>query len=68
MLQLIGIGDANRNSDHMMTGIGVFVNLLPLRFHTTAEDTFEHVLKMTRDTTYTALQHSKVPFQVLLDE
>ncbi|KAI1375298.1 amino acid adenylation domain-containing protein [Hypoxylon crocopeplum] len=64
----IGIGDANRNTDPTMTAIGVFVNLLPLRFRTTTVDIFEQVLKETRDTTHTALEHSQIPFQLLLDE
>ncbi|KAF1993194.1 putative hybrid NRPS/PKS enzyme [Amniculicola lignicola CBS 123094] len=63
----IGIGDANRSED-LMDSIGSFLNLLPLVFHTDAAETFERVLETTREKTFAALAHSRLPFQLLLDE
>ena len=63
----IGIGDANRD-DGLMDSIGSFVNLLPLNFHTQTEDVFQDILKDTRKKAYSALSHSKIPFQVLLNQ
>jgi hybrid polyketide synthase/nonribosomal peptide synthetase ACE1 len=64
----IGIGDANRTDDDMMGSIGDFVNVLPLQFRTQSSARFETLLQETRTKTYAALAHSKVPFQVLLNE
>ncbi|TVY36833.1 Hybrid PKS-NRPS synthetase [Lachnellula subtilissima] len=65
---VIGIGDANRTEDEMVDIIGPFVNFLPLRFRTKRVSQFAHLLQNTRDKTYSALAHSKIPFQVLLHE
>ncbi|KAI2620578.1 hypothetical protein GGR54DRAFT_105320 [Hypoxylon sp. NC1633] len=64
----IGIGDANRTGDEMMDVIGPFVNLLPLRLQVNASDKFADLLEYTRGKAYSALAHSRVPFQVLLNE
>ncbi|KAF4629401.1 hypothetical protein G7Y89_g8750 [Cudoniella acicularis] len=64
----IGIGDANRTEDEMMDVVGPFVNLLPLRLRTQASAKFTQLLQDTRDRAYAALAHSKVPFQVLLND
>lgn len=63
----IGIGDANRD-DGLMDSIGSFVNLLPLNFRTRPDDAFQDILKETRQKAYSALTHSKIPFQVLLNQ
>jgi hybrid polyketide synthase/nonribosomal peptide synthetase ACE1 len=64
----IGIGEANRLDESYMTSIGPYVNILPLRFRTTASSKFGEVLAETRSKTYSALENSRVPFQVLLNE
>ncbi|KAI0799232.1 hypothetical protein GGR55DRAFT_692856 [Xylaria sp. FL0064] len=64
----IGIGEANRLDENYMTSIGPYVNILPLRFRTTASSKFGDVLEETRSKTYSALENSRVPFQVLLNE
>ncbi|RYP16090.1 hypothetical protein DL766_009227 [Monosporascus sp. MC13-8B] len=63
----IGIGDANRSEDRMMSGIGVFNNVLPLRFRTNVSSKFEDVLQETRNIAYAGLKNSRVPFQALLE-
>ncbi|KAI2473089.1 hypothetical protein F4781DRAFT_427851 [Annulohypoxylon bovei var. microspora] len=63
----IGIGDANRTEDKMMSGIGVFNNVLPLRFCTNVSSKFENVLQETRTIAYASLENSRVPFQALLE-
>ncbi|KAI1457563.1 hypothetical protein F4805DRAFT_174045 [Annulohypoxylon moriforme] len=63
----IGIGDANRTEDKMVSGIGVFNNVLPLRFRTNISSKFEDVLQETRAIAYAGLENSKVPFQALLE-
>ncbi|ROW04822.1 hypothetical protein VMCG_04865 [Cytospora schulzeri] len=64
----IGVGDANRTQNEMMDSIGMFLNLLPLRFRTSNSATFAEILQDTRVNMYDALAHSSVPFQVLLNE
>ncbi|KAI0888665.1 uncharacterized protein GGS22DRAFT_61892 [Annulohypoxylon maeteangense] len=63
----IGIGDANRTEDRMMSGIGVFNNVLPLRFRTNLSSKFEDVLQETRTIAYAGLENSRIPFQALLE-
>lgn len=64
----IGIGDANRNDERVAGSIGPFVNLLPLRFDTQSMTTIESMIQETREKTFKALENSRVPFQVLLNE
>ncbi|KAK9775318.1 putative Carrier domain-containing protein [Seiridium cardinale] len=63
----IGIGDSNRVDDGMMSCIGLFLNVLPLRFRTTLSDKFEDVLQNCRSTTYAALENAGIPFQMILN-
>ncbi|KAA6407229.1 MAG: hypothetical protein FRX48_09031 [Lasallia pustulata] len=64
----IGIGDGNRTEVDMLESIGPFVNMLPLRFRSQSLRTFNDALKDARIKTHSALAHSRVPFEVLLDE
>lgn len=64
----IGIGDANRLEKETMGSIGMFLNLLPLRFRTSTSSHFSMILEETRSKVYTALANSRAPFQVLLNE
>lgn len=64
----IGIGDGNRTESEMMDVIGPFVNFLAVRLRTQPSAIFSHLLHDVRDKAYAALAHSKVPFQVLLNE
>ncbi|OPB36124.1 hypothetical protein A0O28_0108990 [Trichoderma guizhouense] len=63
----IGILDANRATAEDMTTIGYFTNILPLRFNTTANETFSTLAKRTRDITLAALSNSNADFDTILD-
>lgn len=63
----IGMADANRWNDQVAKSIGMYLNLLPLRFHLDAKQSFEGVLKDTRRKAYLALSNSRLPFDDLLD-
>lgn len=63
----IGMADANRWDDRVAKSIGMYLNLLPLRFHLKNQHSFEEVLKDTRKKAYRAMSHSRLPFDVLLD-
>lgn len=63
----IGMADANRWDERMAGSIGMYLNLLPLRFHLDNASTFESVLKETRRKAYLAMSHSRLPFDVLLE-
>ncbi|KAI4671892.1 putative Hybrid PKS-NRPS biosynthetic cluster [Alternaria triticimaculans] len=63
----IGMADANRWDDRVAKSIGMYLNLLPLRFHLENQHSFEEVLKDTRKKAYRAMSHSRLPFDVLLD-
>ncbi|KAK5807439.1 hypothetical protein VI817_001697 [Penicillium citrinum] len=63
----IGMADANRWDDRVAQSIGMYLNLLPLRFHLDSTQSFEAVLKETRRKAYLAMSHSRLPFDVLLE-
>lgn len=64
----IGIADANRTSDAVMGSLGFFLNLLALRFGRQERQGFKDSIVEARNTTYGALAHSRLPFDVLLNE
>lgn len=64
----VGIGDANRSHDGAMGSLGPYINLLPLRFSNDSAQVFGDVLGETKSKADSALAHSDVPFQVLLNE
>ncbi|KAF4335575.1 polyketide synthase [Fusarium beomiforme] len=65
----IGIADANRGDKKFMGSLGFFLNLLPLRFQRKRRGTqLSSIIQTARDTAYGALQHSQLPFDVLLRE
>lgn len=63
----IGITDSNRTDADFLDTIGFFVNLLPLRFTLDGKSSFEKLLGQTLHVASEALEHSCVPFDVLLD-
>ncbi|KAI1293954.1 BcPKS5, polyketide synthase [Xylaria venustula] len=66
---VIGIADANRLDSKFMGSIGNFLNVLPLLFERTAsQQTFGQAIEETRQKVYSALEHSALPFDLLLDE
>lgn len=64
----IGIADANRNDSDAMDTVGLFLNLLTLRFRPQSGQTFADAITEARNTTYAALANSSLPFDVLLKE
>ncbi|KAJ9482269.1 hypothetical protein VN97_g11168 [Penicillium thymicola] len=64
----IGIADANRNDSDVMNSIGFFLNLLTLKFHRRPDQSFADAILEARKTAYAALEHSRLPFDVLLQE
>jgi hybrid polyketide synthase/nonribosomal peptide synthetase ACE1 len=63
----IGIADGNRKEEATLSSFGPYVNLLPIRFAIKSH-TFRQAVAEARTKTYSALAHSQVPFEVLLNE
>lgn len=64
----IGIADANRLDQRFLRTMGIFLNLLPLRFRRHAHETFANALTGTSRKVLSALEHSRLPFEVMLEE
>ncbi|KAI1376083.1 putative polyketide synthase [Hypoxylon crocopeplum] len=64
----IGTADANRFEGNLAGSMGMYLNLLPLRFHIKDTQAFGDVLKETRRKAYGAMANSHLPFDVLLDK
>ncbi|KAG4439443.1 hypothetical protein IFR05_005090 [Cadophora sp. M221] len=64
----IGITDANKNDPDHVDTLGFFVNLLPLRFKVEGARSFAKLTQQARDKTLAALEHSQIPYNVLLDK
>ncbi|ATY64651.1 Beta-ketoacyl synthase [Cordyceps militaris] len=65
----IGIADANRSDIKTLSTIGFLLNLVPLRFSAlNAKAPFSSVLAAAKQTAYNSLAHSKLPFDLLLEE
>ncbi|EFE41543.1 hybrid PKS-NRPS enzyme, putative [Trichophyton verrucosum HKI 0517] len=64
----IGVADANRTDDKFISTLGFFLNLLPVRFERSAAEKFGDAVKQVRNKVYKGLAHSKLPFDILLDE
>ncbi|KAM0305055.1 hypothetical protein ACHAO8_011217 [Botrytis cinerea] len=64
----IGMADANRLDSKFLRSIGNFLNILPLRFDRATRQSFGDAIEFARAKTHTALEHSALPFELLLDE
>ncbi|RHZ43317.1 uncharacterized protein CDV56_101073, partial [Aspergillus thermomutatus] len=65
----IGLADANCLDPKFMGTIGFLLNLLPIHFRRSPDGTrFREVVQATRDKVYGILEHSQLPFDVLLNE
>ncbi|GES65928.1 putative polyketide synthase [Aspergillus terreus] len=65
----IGIADANRLDKDFMNSVGMLFNLLPLRFDRPEPSVkFSDVIQTARTKAYAALEHSSVPFDILLND
>ncbi|KAJ5204641.1 Equisetin synthetase [Penicillium cinerascens] len=66
---IIGIADANQIDGKFMGSIGNFLNVLPLLFdRNSGGRTFGQAIEDTRNKVYATLEHSGLPFDLLLDE
>lgn len=63
----IGIADSCRRDDHMRTGIGPFLNMLPLRLHASSDEPFLGALEDARQKSLSVLTNS-IPLEVILNE
>ncbi|KAK1140467.1 putative Hybrid PKS-NRPS biosynthetic cluster [Aspergillus melleus] len=63
----IGIADSNRSDAELQRTMGILVNILPLRFKSQQSMTFGDAVKEARKAAYRALENSRIPFNVLLD-
>ncbi|SCO56459.1 fusarin C cluster-polyketide synthase/NRPS [Fusarium fujikuroi] len=64
----IGITDANKYDVTHIDTVGFFVNLLPLRLKISLSQTLAEVVANAKSKANSALSHSDIPFDVLLDE
>jgi hybrid polyketide synthase/nonribosomal peptide synthetase ACE1 len=64
----IGLGDGNRTDADVLRSMGLFLNLLPVRFSEQPGQSFGESLKEVRNITQGAFSHSRVPFDVILTE
>lgn len=62
----IGIADGARNDVDVQGSMGLFLNLLALRFRNPPTQTFQEALVEARDVCHAALATSRLPFDVLL--
>lgn len=63
----IGIADANRTDSKYAETLGFFLNLLPLHFQRALDQPFNQAIQDARNKSYSALSHSKLPFDLLLN-
>ncbi|KAJ3534043.1 hypothetical protein NM208_g7715 [Fusarium decemcellulare] len=64
----IGVADGNRKDADVLQSLGLFLNLLPLRFRQDSQQTFADTLKDVRSVSDGAFANSRVPFDLLLSE
>ncbi|EAQ88667.1 hypothetical protein CHGG_05286 [Chaetomium globosum CBS 148.51] len=64
----IGVADGNRKDLDTTRSLGLFLNLLPLRFRQTPDVTFAKALLNAQKIIENAYTNSRVPFDVLLGE
>jgi hybrid polyketide synthase/nonribosomal peptide synthetase ACE1 len=64
----VGLGDGGRTDGDIRQSVGLFLNLLPTRFHRRPSQPFSEALRDTRKIAQDAMARSRVPFDVLLTE
>lgn len=64
----IGLADSNRTDADILQSVGMFLNLLPMRFSLESSQSFGAALKEAKRVSQEALAHSRVPFDVILSE
>lgn len=64
----IGVADGGRIENDALTGIGLYLNLLPLRMQYKPGQPFIDATKAVRSRAYAAMAHSRPPLDKLLSE
>jgi hybrid polyketide synthase/nonribosomal peptide synthetase ACE1 len=64
----IGLGDGNRTDADVLRSVGLYLNLLPVKFSQQPDQSFGECMKEVRNTTQGTFAHSRVPFDVILSE
>ncbi|KAL8733510.1 MAG: hypothetical protein Q9181_003572 [Wetmoreana brouardii] len=64
----IGIADADPDDGDVIESIGIFLKLLTLRFKRQLDQNFTGAIAEARNTTWSALGNSRLPFDVVLNE
>lgn len=64
----IGVTDVGRVDADTATGIGLYLNLLPVRLRYAPGQTILDAVRTTRSRVYTATAHSRAPLDVVLSE
>lgn len=64
----IGLGDGNRTDPDVMQSIGLFLNLVPIRFHRRPSQSFGEALKDTKSISQQAFSHAHIPLSVILSD
>ncbi|KAI0975805.1 hypothetical protein F4678DRAFT_484023 [Xylaria arbuscula] len=64
----IGLADSGRKDANALRSLGLFLNLVPLRFTFDAHRSFADTLKSTKIASNDAHMNARVPFNALLDE
>lgn len=64
----VGLGDGGRTDSDAQQSIGLYLNLLPIRFYHKKSQSFGEALKDTRSAAQNAFAHSHVPFDVILSD
>jgi hybrid polyketide synthase / nonribosomal peptide synthetase ACE1 len=66
---VIGMADANRSiAPFAQECVGNLLNLVPLRLETRKHERFTNMVKSARQKVLSALEHSEVPFEVIMDQ
>ncbi|KAF2084690.1 polyketide synthase [Saccharata proteae CBS 121410] len=63
----VGMADAGRNFGDLTEGMGMYLNLLPLRFRLSSKQSFAEVLKAAKLKAYSGMANSRLPFDKMLD-
>ncbi|GAW16235.1 hypothetical protein ANO14919_056580 [Xylariales sp. No.14919] len=64
----IGVADSNRKDVDILRSLGLFLNLLPLRFRQSQGHSFVDVLRNTKLISDAAFAHSRIPIDLLFSE
>ncbi|PGH16793.1 hypothetical protein AJ80_05108 [Polytolypa hystricis UAMH7299] len=64
----IGVADGNRRDADVIQSLGMYLNLLPLRFKRNSRQSFAEALRDVQNVVQNAFSNARVPFDVLLQE